>query len=152
MADWIAPVCALLGVALGIFAARLGDQRRRQWEAHRSAFEARFHAYVEFLTALESTAHDLLDVLRSTEPPERRRSAAQNAFTAHGLGAIRQRIHVLAPPGIIDAADAVFRALRVSIEYVATMPADPPDLQQQKDHLGHLRDRLHQLIRQDLGT
>ncbi|MFI9276049.1 hypothetical protein ACIGXM_36010 [Kitasatospora sp. NPDC052896] len=152
MADWIAPICALLGVALGILATHLGDQRRRQWEISRSAFEARFRAYTEFLTALENTAQDLLSILRSAEPPDRRRAAAHNAFTAHDLGAIRQRIHVLAPPGIIDATDTVFRALRSRIEYVATAHTEPADLEQQKDYLGQLRDRLHHLMRQDLGT
>ncbi len=55
-----------------------------------------------------------------TAPVHERPSAAHAAFTAYGLGAVRRRIHVLAPASVSDAADAVFRALRHNRGHVAT--------------------------------
>ncbi|MFF1778511.1 hypothetical protein [Streptomyces virginiae] len=94
----------------------------------------------------------LLSVLRTT-PANERPAAAEAVFTAHGLGAVRHRIHVLAPASVSDAADAVFRALRDSRSHVATAdPRDGPALETLKARIGDLRDRLKAVMREDIAT
>ncbi|MFD4320807.1 hypothetical protein [Streptomyces sp. NPDC058548] len=91
-------------------------------------------------------------MLRTTLAHERP-AAAETAFTAHGLGAVRHRIHVLAPASVSDAADAAFRALRVSRSHVATAdPRDGPALETLKAEIGDLRDRLKAVMREDIAT
>ncbi|MGW0896858.1 hypothetical protein ACWD0G_07640 [Streptomyces goshikiensis] len=149
---WIAPLFALLGVLLGAGASAMNDQRRWRREERVRSREQRAALYAEYLTALEDTGQELLTVLR-TAPAHERPAAAQTAFTAYGLGAIRHRIHVLAPASVSDAADAVFRALRNSRGHVATAdPRDGPALESLKAEIGDLRDRLKSVMRHDIAT
>ncbi|MFF1782079.1 hypothetical protein [Streptomyces virginiae] len=149
---WIAPLFALLGVLLGAGASAMNDQRRWRREERARIVEQRAALYTEYLTALEDTGQELLTVLRTT-PANERPAAAEAAFTAHGLGAVRHRIHVLAPASVSDAADAVFRALGDSRSHVATAdPRDGPALETLKAEFGDLRDRLKAVLREDIAT
>ncbi|MER6393790.1 hypothetical protein ABT236_35730 [Streptomyces sp. NPDC001523] len=149
---WIAPLFALLGVLLGAGASAMNDQRRWRREDRARTREERVALYTEYLTALENTGQALLTVLRTTSGHERP-AAVQTAFTAHGLGAVRHRVHVLAPAPVSDAADAVFRALRDSRHYVETAdPRGEPALGGLKAEIGDLRDRLKAVMRHDIAT
>ncbi|MFF4583139.1 hypothetical protein ACFY15_32930 [Streptomyces sp. NPDC001373] len=143
---------SLLQHPLGAGTSAMNDQRRwRRAERARSRKE-RAALYAEYLTALEDTGHELLTVLR-TAPPHERPTAAETAFTAYGLGAVRHRIHVLAPASVTDAADAVFRAVRNSRGHVATAdPGNEPALESLKAEIGDLRDRLKPIMRHDITT
>ncbi|MEV7931139.1 hypothetical protein [Kitasatospora sp. NPDC088779] len=142
---------ALVGVCLGAVATHLAELRRARWEERRWTRELRVRVYGEFLTALEETAQALLKVLRAL-PPGERGEAVQEAFTAHGLGAVRQRLHVVAPADVVLAADAVFRELSRSRDMADGFDAlDMAALDEAKDRAGDLRDRLQQLMSEDIG-
>ncbi|MFJ6783575.1 hypothetical protein [Streptomyces yangpuensis] len=149
---WIAPLFALLGVLLGAGASAMNDQRRWRREEQVRIREQRAALYTEFLTALEDTGQELLTVLRTT-PAHDRPAAAHAAFTASGLGAVRHRIHVLAPASVSDAADGVFRALRESRTHVATAdPGEGQGLDSLKAEIGDPRDRLKAVMRRDIAA
>jgi hypothetical protein len=112
--------------------------------------ELRTALYTEYLVAMEETGQALLRVLR-TVAAEDRAEAAAAAFVSFNLGGTRQRMHVLAPPEVSEAADSVFRSLRRARDYVAT--ADQRDAQgliAMKDEVGALRDRFQEALRRDV--
>lgn len=77
---------------------------------------------------MEETGRDLLRILVTTAV-EVREAAAEAAFAAVNPGAVRQRIHVLAPLDVVRDADEIFRGLRHARDYVATAdPGDAPGL------------------------
>ncbi|MFF7459377.1 hypothetical protein [Kitasatospora sp. NPDC008115] len=142
---------ALVGVCLGAVATHLAELRRARWEDRRWAREQRTRVYGEFLTALEETGQALLKVLR-TLPLGERGEAAQEAFAAHGLGAVRQCLHVVAPANVVGAADAVFRELSRGRDMADGFDAlDHAALVEAKDRAGDLRDRLQRLMSEDIG-
>lgn len=106
----------------------------------------------EYLTAMEATAQALWNVLRPVSASERS-AAAEAAFTAFDLGAIRQRMHVLAPNDVCAAGETVFRSLRRSRDYVAV--ADPQDHEQVnrlKHDVAQARNELQSRMRHDIGS
>ncbi|MEV5877995.1 hypothetical protein AB0L75_27975 [Streptomyces sp. NPDC052101] len=148
--DWLSPLVALTGVLLGAGAAALADHRRWRRESVTRLLELRTALYAEYLVALENTGQDLLRVLR-THPAADRAEAAETAFAGSGLGAVRQRIHVLAPLDVVHAANVVFRGLRHARDYVASADRqDGQGLRGMKDEVGTLRDGFQQAVRDDV--
>ncbi|MGW7423572.1 hypothetical protein ACWGJB_26635 [Streptomyces sp. NPDC054813] len=115
--NWISPLSPLLGVVFGVGATALADRRRWHRESVTRLLELRTALYAEYLVAMEETGQGLLRVLK-TAAAEERVEAAEAAFVGFNLGGIRQRIHVLAPSDVSEAADAVFRGLRRAPVYV----------------------------------
>ncbi|MFJ9034524.1 hypothetical protein ACIRQP_40005 [Streptomyces sp. NPDC102274] len=148
--NWISPLAALTGVLLGAGATALADRRRWRRESVTRLLELRTALYAEYLVAMEETGRDLLRVLR-TVSAEERAGAAAASFAGFNLGGTLQRIHVLAPPDVVRAADAVFRGLRNARDYVTI--ADQHDTQRlsaMKDEAGALRDRFQEVVRGDV--
>ncbi|MGW6901483.1 hypothetical protein ACWGF2_33580 [Streptomyces sp. NPDC054919] len=150
--SWIAPLFTLLGVALGAGASALSDRRRWRREEHTRAREQRIAMYAEYLSAMEATAQALWNVLRCV-PDSERPAAAEAAFTASDLGAIRQRMHVLAPNEVRVAGETVFRSLRRSRDYVAVAdPQDHEQLNRLKHEVAQARNELQSRMRHDIGS
>ncbi|MBC2901101.1 hypothetical protein [Streptomyces cupreus] len=148
--NWISPLSALLGVLFGVGATALADRRRWRRESVTRLLELRTALYAEYLVAMEETGQGLLRVLR-TAAAEERAEAAEAAFVGFNLGGTRQRIHVLAPPDVSEAADAVFRSLRRARDYVAIADQrDTQGLSALKDEVGCLRDRFQEALRRDV--
>ncbi|WP_158716072.1 hypothetical protein [Streptomyces sp. NRRL B-24720] len=150
--SWIAPLFTLLGVVLGTGASALADRRRWRRDEHTRARELRIAMYAEYLTAMEATAQALWNVLRHV-PDSERPAAAEGAFTAFDLGAIRQRMHVLAPNDVRAAGETVFRSLRRSRDYVAvTDPHDHEQLNRLKHEVAQARNELQSRMRHDIDS
>ncbi|MFB6987926.1 hypothetical protein ACFC0C_16485 [Streptomyces sp. NPDC056178] len=108
--------------------------------------------YAEYLTAMEATAQALWNVLRRV-PVTERPAAAEAAFTASALGAIRQRMHVLAPNDVRAAAETVFRGLRRSRDYVTVAdPQDHEQLNRLKHEVAQARNELQSRMRRDIDS
>jgi hypothetical protein len=148
--SWISPLAALLGVLLGAGATALADRRRWRRESVTRLLELRTELYAEYLIATEETGRDLLRVLR-TAAVEERGTSAEAAFDGFNLGAVRQRIHVLAPLDVVRAADEVFRGLRRARDYVVSADqGDTRGLRAMKDEVGAQRDRFQGAVRRDV--
>ncbi len=114
--------------------------------------ELRIALYVDFLTALQSTMEQLRTARHTTSDVERP-AAAEAAFDGFALGALRQRMYVLAPPHVRTAAEAAYQALRLGRDHVASTAAhDETRFRDVRRAVTSARDELQMHMRHDLGS
>ncbi|OPC77841.1 hypothetical protein B4N89_36855 [Embleya scabrispora] len=153
--DWIAPVSALVGTALGVAATLVADRLRWRRETTERQTDLRRQLYAEYLAAVSRMRGILVDVARDVPPGAADREQRIRAgFLSPGAYELRHRLAIVAPSDVIAAARATFIALR-DIRDCLIAGADATDPTFRALEGAALDDELHnlrQVMRRDLGA
>ena len=108
--------------------------------------------YAEYLSALSRTRNELRLAARNPQvPPDERARIATEAFKSGGAYELRYQVAITAPPAVVEASTAAFRALRDLRDLVeAGTTHHEPDYIRSRDAWEDLFSDLRSQIRKDL--
>ena len=116
--DWTPLVSTIAGAAIAFSGTIAADHLRRRDSHHRYSYAGRQQAYSEMVLALGAGLEGLRAV--PAVPTDDRHRASRAAISDAGLYAAREKLLMVAPPGVATAAEAAFEALIVVRDAVGT--------------------------------
>ncbi|MFF4270895.1 hypothetical protein [Streptomyces sp. NPDC001536] len=152
--SWFTMISTLLGTALGITSTLFTERIRARDVVKRERAIVVMDAYVAFITAMHHAKGNIRTVALEIEriDESERGAKARQAFRGSGVYETLERLILLAPEGVVHAANSLFLILRDHRYIVAN--GNNPNSELYRQNSARYAEALHNLrslVREDIG-
>jgi hypothetical protein len=152
--DWLPLLSTLAGAAIGIVATLIADRNRWKREDAKEAVRLRLDVYTQYTTTVKVLGETLRALAQREYPSgEERALALREAFRDSGVAVASERMWLIAPQPVVDAANGVFHCLRrICDGYADGAAVGSPEDRARWERRGTAAAEMRALMREDLGV